>query len=55
MGREERKVKTVEIGYLLHRQAKIQAAIEGISLRSLLEKLIADYLEKTQERQRIRT
>ena len=33
----------------LHRQAKIQAAVEGIPLKELVKKSLRDYLERQQK------
>ena len=33
----------------LHRQAKIQAAVEGISLKALIIKALEQYLKKTKK------
>jgi len=36
----------------LHRKAKIQAAIEGTSLKGLIIKALTEYLKKTKEKGR---
>ena len=34
----------------LHRQAKIQAAVEGISLKALIIKALTEYLKKAKKK-----
>ena len=34
----------------LHRQAKVQAAMEGITLKTLVEKALTEYLKKAKKK-----
>jgi predicted HicB family RNase H-like nuclease len=36
----------------LHYEARVQAAIEGISLKALVEKAVREYIERIQKKRR---